>query len=298
VVHDVLHGLGHDPAGVQVRHDAVAAASQGAQAFTSGDDVVLGGSAPALDGPEGMRLLAHELVHVAQFHEARRQGQVPSGRSRATDPAERQAERMADELVTHGRVSEHPLVPATAAVHAQELTPANGETPLAAVGSAAHSAAKAALESACPIQTTGTVSKTSWGETSGIYPTTSTTAPTEAEKYDPSKWDPAKVCELLKARAAVHEVGKRGQSVHNASPGSSAIEKKLKPYHFTENFPAVDAEIKDDAAVKWFYLGATSTTLHTGIKNPVLVKSYGPFFNNGGGDAAKGTIYINFFKTS
>jgi Domain of unknown function (DUF4157)/Cell Wall Hydrolase len=124
VVHDLLHGLGHDPSGVQVRRDAVAAASQGAQAFTSGDEVVLGGSAPALDGPEGVRLLAHELVHVAQFHEARRQGQVPSGRSRATDPAERQAARMADELVTHGRVSEHPLVPASAAVHAQELTPA------------------------------------------------------------------------------------------------------------------------------------------------------------------------------
>jgi hypothetical protein len=141
VVHDVLHGLGHDPANVRVRHDAAAAASHGAQAFTSGDDVVLGGSAPALDGPEGMRLLAHELVHVAQFHEARRQGQVPSGRSRATDPAERQAVRMADEIVTHGRVSEHPLVPATATVHAQELSPAQAAATATGAGAAAASPA-------------------------------------------------------------------------------------------------------------------------------------------------------------
>ncbi len=162
IVHDILHGLGHDPAGVRVCRDAVAAASQGAQAFTSGDDVVLGGAAPAIDGPEGVRLLAHELVHVAQFHEARRQGQAPSGRSQATDPAERQAERMADEIVTHGRVSEHPLVPATAAVHAQDLSP----TASAAAGTGPAAAPPAAVPTAAT--TTG----------AGATDTTVATAPT------------------------------------------------------------------------------------------------------------------------
>lgn len=156
--------------------------------------------------------------------------------------------------------------------------------------------ARATAAPTCPIQTTGTVSRVSWGETSGIYPTANTTNPTGI--YNPANWDPAKICLLLRARAAVHAVGARGERVHRDSPGTSAIDRALKPYHFTENFPAVDGEIANDAGVRWFYLGTTATTMHTGIRNPVLVKSYGPFFNGGGGDVPRGPVYINFFKTT
>jgi len=42
------------------------AGSIGAQAFTWGNDVYLGGTVPSLDRPEGLRVVAHELAHVCQ----------------------------------------------------------------------------------------------------------------------------------------------------------------------------------------------------------------------------------------
>ena len=48
------------------REAHASAEAAGAIAFTVGDDIVLGASAPALDSREGRRLLAHELTHVAQ----------------------------------------------------------------------------------------------------------------------------------------------------------------------------------------------------------------------------------------
>ena len=262
--------FGYDFSAVRVHADARASDSARearALAYTVGRDIVFRQGQYAPDTPSGKRLLAHELTHVVQ--------QAPTLR-RTAEPA---------------------AAVALASGPALQRTPGDDD-PAPTTGEAEPMKEDPTTEPSCPVQATGTVSKTSWGETSGVYPTKSTTAPTESEKYNPSKWDAAKVCDLLKARAAVHEVGGRGQSVHKASPGDSAIEKALKPYHFTESFPTVDTEIKDDAGVKWFYLGATATTMHTGIKNPTLVKSYGPFFNNGGGDVAKGTVYINFFKTS
>ncbi|MBS1902216.1 MAG: DUF4157 domain-containing protein [Bacteroidetes bacterium] len=142
---------------------------------------------------------------------------------------------------------------------------------------------------ACPVQMTGTLSKVSWGETSGIYPT-------KDNRYTPEKWDPQKTCDLLRARGAVNAVGARGQKVHEASPGSSVIELKLKPYHFTENFPSLDPEIADNA-VKWFYLSPLSSLpQHPTMSMLTSVKSYGAFYNNGGGDVPAGDIYIHFYK--
>jgi hypothetical protein len=54
--------------------------------------------------------------------------------------------------------------------------------------------------------------------------------------------------------------------------------------------------------VKFFYLGTTQNAKHTGISSKYwdqkIVKSYGPFFNNGGGDVPKGNVYINFYSIS
>ncbi|HEY0502512.1 MAG TPA: DUF4157 domain-containing protein [Lysobacter sp.] len=60
---------GADLGPVRVHHnEAVGDASTrlGAQAWTLGTDVFLGAGAPALDTPDGTRLLAHEMAHVLQ----------------------------------------------------------------------------------------------------------------------------------------------------------------------------------------------------------------------------------------
>jgi len=141
----------------------------------------------------------------------------------------------------------------------------------------------------CPVKKEGTVSEVSWGETSGLYPSS-------ADKYAPEKWDPDKTCELLRARGAIHEVGKRGEKVHKAKPGNGGVEKILKPYHFIENFLPLDSEISD-AGVKWFYLSPKSElNTHPTMSTLKWVKKYGPFYNIGGGDVARGNAYIHFYK--
>jgi hypothetical protein len=73
---------------------ALASAAIGARAFTHGADIVLG----AGEAPDDGRLLAHELVHVAQ----QRAGGVATQRKvaigAAADPAEAQADSIADEV--------------------------------------------------------------------------------------------------------------------------------------------------------------------------------------------------------
>jgi hypothetical protein len=61
--------LGHDFGEVRVHTDAQAADMAQvlrARAFTVGQDIVFGAGQYAPEGPEGQRLLAHELVHVVQ----------------------------------------------------------------------------------------------------------------------------------------------------------------------------------------------------------------------------------------
>ena len=129
----------------------------------------------------------------------------------------------------------------------------------------------------------------SWGETSGLYPT-------KDNKYEPEKWDAARTCDLLGARGAVHAVGQRGEKVHKAQPGKDPVEQKLKPYHYVENFPALDAEI-NDAKVNWFYLSKKSSLdTHPTMSSLSSVKKYGPFYNNGGGDVPRGDVYIHFYR--
>jgi hypothetical protein len=145
--------------------------------------------------------------------------------------------------------------------------------------------------SPCTVTTTGTLtlSEVSWGETSGIYPTS-------GNLYKPDKWNQEKMCELLRARAAVNDVAKRNSHVRKAKPGNGSIEKMMRPYHCTENFPTPDKEI--DGEVKWFYLSSYSDKpiTHPGAsQRMVIVKTYGPFHNIGGGDVAKGDVWLHFY---
>jgi hypothetical protein len=149
------------------------------------------------------------------------------------------------------------------------------------------------LESPCgsPLKSKGTISTVSWGETGGLYPTS-------ADKEEPERWDSDKTCELLKARRAVHEVGKRNKGVHRANPNlKKPGVKRVVRFHYVQNFPTVDIEIAD-SSVQWFYLSNTpdGPKSHLGLTKPSkIVKSYGPFFNVGGGDAKVGSTWLHFY---
>lgn len=90
----------HDFGKVRVHSDARAADSAkslGARAWTTGRDVVFAAGEYRPSTPQGKRLLAHELTHVVQ------QGSgtpgAPQGVSRPSDPSEREADQVADQVM-------------------------------------------------------------------------------------------------------------------------------------------------------------------------------------------------------
>jgi outer membrane protein OmpA-like peptidoglycan-associated protein len=95
--------LGHDFGDVRV-HDSSEAASAahalGARALTYGNDIVI--AANAGQGASNLRLLAHELAHVAQQRNA---SVVEPRLSEPADTAERAAETIADEAVSGAKPS-------------------------------------------------------------------------------------------------------------------------------------------------------------------------------------------------
>ncbi|MEP7218864.1 MAG: DUF4157 domain-containing protein, partial [Bacteroidota bacterium] len=95
--------LGHDFSGVRIHSDDAAATSAGgmsARAYTVGTDIVFGAGEWRPGTSEGRRLLAHELVHVVQQSRGGR-WIAPSSLavSQPTDPAEREADHVADEVM-------------------------------------------------------------------------------------------------------------------------------------------------------------------------------------------------------
>ncbi|MBI1836359.1 MAG: hypothetical protein HYR91_03740 [Flavobacteriia bacterium] len=147
----------------------------------------------------------------------------------------------------------------------------------------------------------GTVSESSWGETQGVYPTKNMD-PSEAEKYDPAKWDADKTDLLLKARASINYIAEnRNSDVQLDNPNAkSNIEQTLSTFHMTCNFPTVPTEITSDPSVTAFFLGTTKTDRHTGLNynthDVKIVAAYGPFYNTGGGDVVEGAMYILFYS--
>jgi len=318
VVHDVLRSpgapldagvraameprFGHSFAHVRVHADdqaAESAAAVGAHAYAVGRDVVFGAGRYAPASMDGRRLIAHELAHVVQqsgLGGTAMQASLEVGRSDA--PEERQADAAAD-AVMRGETA--PALGAAPLVLSREDgdggTPVPAPAPAPAPDAGAPDAetmdggAGASAPATCAPNKTGTLSKVSWGETSGLYPAST-------DKYSPDKWDSSKLCELMKMRAAVHAVGDRGQSVHRSSPREGdRIEQMLKRYHLVENFPALDTEVAD-AGVKWFYLSskADGPAVHPGTTGTTRVKGYGPFFNVGGGDVKAGDTWVHFYK--
>jgi hypothetical protein len=144
----------------------------------------------------------------------------------------------------------------------------------------------------------GNISKVSVGETSGLFPTDSGAA---NKLYRPSEWNPALTQQLLECRAAVTLIATRGERHHAVVPKTgTALERTLAAYHLKDNFPVVSSEILNDPTVKFFYLSPDKNAVHTGLDYKTwdirLVKSYGPFYNVGGGDVPRGLTYVNFYS--
>jgi hypothetical protein len=118
IVHDVLHSqgrplddttraymeprFGHDFSRVRVHSDDIAArsaAAVNARAYTVGQHIVLGGSAPAPATREGCSLLAHELTHAVQQRDVVARSAEPIEIGKAGDAHERDAETLARAVV-------------------------------------------------------------------------------------------------------------------------------------------------------------------------------------------------------
>jgi hypothetical protein len=276
-----------------------------AQAFTHGNDVYFNSGKYSPESSSGRHLLAHELTHTIQqkssksnqlhrqeapkvddsipgpggkvFRVADRNALIRNGEPKFTSTGNKIARGTDVEIVSFNKTKVYALV--------KEVGAKDN------IGWTSFSNLIEKLDTSV-FKTTGTLSEVSWGETSGLYPS-------KQLEYSPDMWDAGLTGILLAARRAIHEIGKRGQSVHRAKPSASDImEQKLKTYHLIENFPALDAEIVDPG-VKWFYLSNTANQQkHPGLSQPhERVKSYGPFFNNGGGDVPRGGgVYLHFFK--
>ncbi len=113
---DMEQRFGEDFGDVRVHTGSAAqesAASVQAHAYTVGNDVVLGATAPLLDSDAGRHTLAHELTHVVQ----QRSGPVagtPTGDgisvSSPEDSFEQAAVRNADRVMSQGRSETAPAV--------------------------------------------------------------------------------------------------------------------------------------------------------------------------------------------
>jgi hypothetical protein len=106
--------FGHDFSHVRIHDSSVAdeaARSVGARAFTLGSDIHFAAGEYSRGSRNSERLLAHELTHVVQQDRAGlAAGQLKSRRS---DPAEREAERAADQILS-GRAAKIESAPQAA----------------------------------------------------------------------------------------------------------------------------------------------------------------------------------------
>lgn len=94
--------LGTDLSGVRVHADGEAdtvARSVQAKAFTLGSDIYFSKGAYAPDSQSGRSLLAHELTHVRQHQQGGASGGGGLSVGRTDDPAEREAEQVARQVV-------------------------------------------------------------------------------------------------------------------------------------------------------------------------------------------------------
>lgn len=125
--------LGQDFSGVRVHTDAAAAASAAAvqaNAYTVGHDVVFGSGRYSPGTDDGRRMLAHELVHVAQQSAGPVEGTPAPGGIRLSDPSdrfERAAEETADRVMAGERAGPAAGDAPRAPVQRQEEEPAEEE---------------------------------------------------------------------------------------------------------------------------------------------------------------------------
>jgi Domain of unknown function (DUF4157) len=90
--------FGADFGDVRLHTDAVSTREAAALAYTAGSDIVFAPGRYQPDGDLGLRLLAHELTHVVQQRRGAVGAQAQRPGAPGLDPAEREAEGMADRI--------------------------------------------------------------------------------------------------------------------------------------------------------------------------------------------------------
>ncbi len=150
--------FGHDFSAVRIHTDAAAARSAAAldaRAYTVGNRIVFGEGGFAPHAQAGRRLLAHELTHVVQQQGA----SVPQARflkvGSAGDPAEREAETVADAIAGGGYAGPIGAQPVALARDGTgsgggSATPAAPATPTVALGNFRNSGSTS-TENNCPL---------------------------------------------------------------------------------------------------------------------------------------------------
>jgi hypothetical protein len=121
---------------------ARAAEEIGARAYTTGRDIHFAQGAYNPSTTEGKRLLAHEAVHTLQQGLGQTTRQHKTEVSQPSDPAEREADTLADAIITTGAATHPPRVHATP--HIARQTPAGGGTAATAATDTTNAAAAAA----------------------------------------------------------------------------------------------------------------------------------------------------------
>lgn len=122
--------LGHDFGHVRIHADARAAESAsavGAHAYTVGRDVVFGAGRWSPRTPDGRRLLAHELAHVAQHDGGRDGGSAAIEVGRSDDPLEAEADQLAMRALAAGPAKAAATTPV--ARNARMLRREDGDAP-------------------------------------------------------------------------------------------------------------------------------------------------------------------------
>jgi hypothetical protein len=146
--------LGADFSDVRVHTDSEASRSAGsvsAQAYTVGNEVVLGAGSPTLDSPAGKRMLAHELTHVVQQRQGPVSGTAVQDGISISDPSDRfeQAAEVNAEQVMAMPLQRQPAATDTTEEEEEEAAPGQAQAEIEA------GAAETVTEAGPPLQEAG-----------------------------------------------------------------------------------------------------------------------------------------------
>lgn len=193
--------FGYDFSGVRINTNidaATIAQSVRAKAFTFGNNIILNSGHYSRNNQDGKKLLAHELTHVIQQNymlsdstgilQRQDDDEVWAQDSDGSLYYDTESEAMThlEVLKQKGGWGEYRVVQfeqnGRSYWRVEMRNASDFQSSEKDVTSPGTTSDVKSVGLSCPVQSKGTLSKVSWGETSGIYPTSK-------NKYFPEKWD-------------------------------------------------------------------------------------------------------------